>query len=115
MEQTSRYKEAETNLKPLLAKDPHHVGALFRMASVQENMNQWDQAIQYYQQALVQNPQHLSALYNLAQLQMSHKKDKPAAIKAWKQYIAVAGKIKGQESFIKDAQKQLKNLEGGAS
>lgn len=115
MEKETRYTEAETLVKGLLEKQPQNVGLLFRMASIQENMSQWDSAIRYYQDTLLQNPQHLSALYNLAQLQVSHRKDKAAAIKAWKQYIAVAGKNKGQESFVKDAQKQLQNLEGGAS
>jgi tetratricopeptide (TPR) repeat protein len=84
------------------------------MASVQENMNQWDKSVDYYQKTLIQNPKHLSALYNLAQLQASHRKDKPAAIKAWKQYIAVAEKAKGQDSFVQEAKKLLQNLEGGA-
>ena len=62
-----------------LDMDPHHTGALFRMAVLNDTVGNDNDAIQLYEQSLSKPPFHLAALINLGLLYEDHERYNAAA------------------------------------
>lgn len=80
--------EAERCFKAALDVQPRHPEALNGLGVIQFQRRLWKDAFNYFNLALTQNPNYGPALLNIAVVNQQGLNNRPAALKAYRQYLA---------------------------
>ena len=106
-----RLDEAEAVYRQVLAKEPKNAEAIDHLGTVMLARGQADSALRQYDQALLIQPDYVHALWDKASLLQQVKKDYPAAIRAWENFLRVVGSEskdgKTAQGFIAEARQAM--------
>ena len=86
-----RLDEAEALYQQVLSREPKNVEAIDHLGTVMLARGQTDSALRQYDQALLIQPDYIHALWDRASLLQQEKKDYPAAIRAWENFLRAVG------------------------
>jgi tetratricopeptide (TPR) repeat protein len=86
-----RLDEAEALYRQVLSREPKNVEAIDHLGSVMLARGQTDSALRQYDRALLIQPDYIHALWDRASLLQQEKKDYPAAIRAWENFLRAVG------------------------
>jgi cytochrome c-type biogenesis protein CcmH/NrfG len=83
-------KKAIETYQKVLKIDPKNADVRTDMGIMYRNIKDYDSAVREFRQAVRDNPIHINSRFNLAIVLQNDKKDIPAAIAAWEDFLRVA-------------------------
>ncbi len=86
----NQYNKAIETYQKALKIDPKNADVRTDMGIMYRNSRDYDAAIREFRQAARDNPTHVNSRFNLAIVLQNDKKDIPAAIAAWEDFLRVA-------------------------
>ncbi len=106
---TNQYNKAIDAYQKALKLDPKNADVRTDLGIMYRSIKDYDGAIREFKQAAKDNPTHVNSRFNLAIVLQNDKKDIPAAITAWEDFLKV--EPAGQRAGMAKAQlEQLKGL-----
>jgi len=106
---TNQERKAIDTYQKALAIDPKNADVRTDMGIMYRNIKDYDSAIREFRQAAKDNPTHVNSRFNLAIVLQNDKKDIPAAIVAWEDFLKVAP-TDNRAVMAKAQLEQLKNI-----
>jgi cytochrome c-type biogenesis protein CcmH/NrfG len=104
----NQYNKAIDAYQRALKIDPKNADVRTDMGIMYRSIKDYDSAVREFRQAAKDNPAHVNSRFNLAIVLQNDKKDIPAAILAWEDFLKV--EPAGQRAGM--AQAQLEQLKG---
>ena len=86
----NQYNKAIETYQKALKIDPKNADVRTDMGIMYRNIKDYDSAVREFRQAVRDNPIHVNSRFNLAIVLQNDKKDIPAAIAAWEDFLRVA-------------------------
>ncbi len=87
---TNQYNKAIETYQKALKIDPKNADVRTDMGIMYRSIKDYDAAVREFRQAAKDNPAHVNSRFNLAIVLQNDKKDIPAAIAAWEDFLRVA-------------------------
>jgi cytochrome c-type biogenesis protein CcmH/NrfG len=108
---TNQHNKAIETYQKALKIDPKNADVRTDMGIMYRSIKDYDAAVREFRQAAKDNPTHVNSRFNLAIVLQNDKKDIPAAVAAWEDFLRVApaderaGMAKAQLEQIKSLTK----------
>jgi tetratricopeptide (TPR) repeat protein len=106
---TNQHNKAIETYQRALTIDPKNADVRTDMAIMYRNIKDYDSAVREFRQAAKDNPAHINSRFNLAIVLQNDKKEIPAAITAWEDFLRIAPTDE-RAGMAKAQLEQLKNL-----
>ncbi|MGA9097468.1 MAG: tetratricopeptide repeat protein [Methanotrichaceae archaeon] len=107
----SRFDDAIACIDKTIEIDPQHAFYWYNRGVCMDRLGHVDEAIQSFDKAIELYPKYAEAWFNKAVALESKGGEKKAAIDAWRSYIRISAKDRGQKEWIPKAQERLAKLE----
>ena len=106
---TNQYNKAIETYQKALKIDPKNADVRTDMGIMYRSIKDYDAAVREFRQAAKDNPAHVNSRFNLAIVLQNDKKDIPAAVVAWEDFLRVAPTDE-RAGMAKAQLEQLKSL-----
>ena len=87
---TNQYNKAIETYQKALKIDPKNADVRTDIGIMYRSIKDYDSAVREFRQAAKDNPSHVNSRFNLAIVLQNDKKDIPAAVVAWEDFLRVA-------------------------
>jgi len=87
---TNQYNKAIETYQKALKIDPKNADVRTDMGIMYRSIKDYDASVREFKQAAKDNPTHVNSRFNLAIVLQNDKKDIPAAVVAWEDFLRVA-------------------------
>ncbi|MGB9627588.1 MAG: tetratricopeptide repeat protein [Thermodesulfobacteriota bacterium] len=112
---TDRYQEAIDAYSRALEIDPKNPDVRTDMGIMYRRLGQFDKAIEAFRQAARENPMHVNSRFNLGVVFKYDKKDYPAAIQAWEDFLKLEALLDPGDERPKMVRQEIESMKAALS